>query len=105
QLTMRTFHIGGTGNVQVQADKHKSKKAGIAKLERITVVTNEQGEKVALARRGLISILNPKGHPLEEFAVPNGAVLMVQDGQEVKPGELLCKWDPYRTPILAERGG
>src|SRR5205807_1690081 len=50
-------------------------------------------------------VVNAKGHPLEEFSVPNGAILMVTDGQEVRPGELLTKWDPFRTPILAERGG
>jgi DNA-directed RNA polymerase subunit beta' len=105
QLTMRTFHIGGTGNVKVQESEHKAKKAGTAKLERITVVTNDAGERVALTRRGQVLVLNPKGVALEEFAVPNGAILLVEDGTPVQPGMLLCKWDPYRIPILAERGG
>jgi DNA-directed RNA polymerase subunit beta' len=42
---------------------------------------------------------------LEDFSVPNGAILWVEEGQQVAPGQLLCQWDPYRIPILAERGG
>jgi DNA-directed RNA polymerase subunit beta' len=105
QLTMRTFHIGGTGNVKVQESEHKAKKEGSVKLERITVVTNDAGERICLTRRGQVIVVNPKGLTLEEFSVPNGAVLLVDEGQKVQPNQILCKWDPHRTPILAERGG
>jgi DNA-directed RNA polymerase subunit beta' len=105
QLTMRTFHIGGTVKREIMESDVKAKKAGTVKLERVTVVENDAKEKVALTRHGEMLILGPKGHALENFTVPNGAILLVDEGQSVQPGQVLCKWDPHRIPILAERGG
>jgi DNA-directed RNA polymerase subunit beta' len=105
QLTMRTFHIGGVARRSVEESEVKAKKAGTVKLERIHAVVNDQGQRVALTRNGELKILNPKGIELESFPVPNGAILMVEDGQQVQPGSVLCKWDPHMIPILAEVGG
>jgi DNA-directed RNA polymerase subunit beta' len=104
QLTMRTFHIGGVSSRKVEDKEHKSKRGGLVKLVRITAVTDDKGQTVALTRNGQLQIHGPKGI-LEEFSVPNGSYLFVQDGQNVNPGVKLCEWDPHRTPILAERGG
>ncbi len=105
QLTMRTFHIGGVGNRKVEENEHKTKRGGTIKLERVTVLTNNQGERVALTRNGIMLVVGARGQKVEEFSVPNGAVLKVEDGQQVTPGTSLCQWDPHRIPILAERGG
>lgn len=105
QLTMRTFHIGGVVKRTLEESETKAKKAGTIKLERVTAVVNDQGERVALTRNGEMKIMNPKGIELEGFSVPNGSILMVEEGQQVQPGTVLCKWDPHRIPILAERGG
>src|SRR4051794_29672437 len=105
QLTMRTFHIGGTARRTVEESEIKCKKAGTIKLERVNVVTNVQNERVALTRNGEIIILGPKERVLENFTVPNGAVLLVENGQQIQPGQILCKWDPHMIPILAEVGG
>jgi DNA-directed RNA polymerase subunit beta' len=105
QLTMRTFHIGGTVKRIVEESDVKTKKAGAIKFARITAVTNDQNERVALTRNGQIMIMGPKERVLEEYSVPNGAILLVEEGQQVQPGQILCKWDPHRIPILAERGG
>jgi DNA-directed RNA polymerase subunit beta' len=105
QLTMRTFHIGGTVKRIVEESDVKTKKAGAVKFARITAVTNDQNERVALTRNGQIVIMGPKERILEEYSVPNGAILLVEEGQQVQPGQILCKWDPHRIPILAERGG
>lgn len=107
QLTMRTFHIGGVATGKITADSEvKTKKGGIVQLERITVVRNEQNQRIALARTGEILIVKGKDQPaLERFSVPNGAELFVEDGQEVKPGERLCQWDPHMVPIISEEGG
>src|SRR5262249_12430832 len=84
----------------------KAKRAGVVRYERITDVVNDKGERIALTRNtGEIHVLGPKDKPLESFSVPNGAVLMVADGAPVQPGQLLCRWDPHITPIIADRGG
>jgi DNA-directed RNA polymerase subunit beta' len=105
QLTMRTFHIGGTARRVVEESEIRSKKAGIVKLERVTAVINERGERMALARNGELTILGPKERVQETFAVPNGSTLIVEEGQQIQPGQILVKWDPHMIPILAEVGG
>jgi DNA-directed RNA polymerase subunit beta' len=105
QLTMRTFHIGGVAKKTVEESDIKARKAGTVKFERISAVVNERGERVALTRNGEIVIMGPKERILESFAIPNGAVLNVEEGQQVQPGQRLCHWDPHMIPILAEEGG
>ncbi len=105
QLTMRTFHIGGTARRVVEESEIRAKKAGTVKLERIVSVVNDKGERVALARNGEMIIMGPKDRIMENFAIPNGAVLMVEEGQQVQPGQVVVKWDPHMIPILAEVGG
>jgi DNA-directed RNA polymerase subunit beta' len=60
---------------------------------------------VALTRRGEIQVLGPKNIELESFPVPNGATLLVAEGDTVQPGQVICRWDPHMTPILSEFGG
>src|SRR5205807_5535314 len=105
QLTMRTFHIGGTARRTVEESEIKAKRPGSVKFERINAVINDKGERVALTRNGEVTILGPKDRTLESFAVPNGAILDVEEGQQVQPGQRLCHWDPHMIPILAEVGG
>src|SRR5262249_12219505 len=105
QLTMRTFHIGGVAKTSVDESEHKSTKSGVGKFERITAIINDKQERVALTRNGVISIMGPKDRKLEEFSVPNGSILFVEEGQAVQPKQVLCKWDPHMIPILAEVGG
>ncbi len=105
QLTMRTFHIGGTA-VHVMEEKDiKSKREGIVKYVGINLVIVEDGKKIALSRNGEIQILDPKGRELEKYDVPDGAAMKVEDGQQVVRGSVLCEWDPHNIPILAEVGG
>src|SRR5439155_14755106 len=104
QLTMRTFHIGGVAKSIVSESEHKARKGGIVKFEKITAV--ELGnETIALTRNGQIVVMGSKERVLEYFSVPNGSALLVKEGQEVQPGQVLCKWDPHMTPILTEAGG
>jgi len=105
QLTMRTFHIGGTVRRIVLESDIKAKRTGIIKFLRMTVVTNGADEQVTLSRTGQIHILGPKDRIMEEYTVPYGALVMVQEDQTVNPGQVICKWDPHIIPILAERGG
>ncbi|MGE3405368.1 MAG: DNA-directed RNA polymerase subunit beta' [Pirellulales bacterium] len=105
QLTMRTFHIGGTVVRDVEESQIKTKRGGVAKFTRLKVVRNDEGQLVVLTRNGEISLLDPKGRELEKYEIPAGANLMVEENEEVAAGAVLCQWDPHSIPILAEVGG
>ena len=105
QLTMRTFHIGGTAARAVEESEIRAKKAGVVQFTRMKVVRNDEGQQVVLTRNGEILMLDPKGRELEKYEVPAGANLLVEENQEVQPGAVLCQWDPHSIPILAEVGG
>jgi DNA-directed RNA polymerase subunit beta' len=105
QLTMRTFHIGGTARRVVEESEVRARKAGTVKLERVTAVVNDKNERVALSRNGELLLMGTKDRILESFPMPNGATLLVEEGQQVQAGQILVKWDPHMIPILAEVGG
>ena len=85
QLTMRTFHIGGTAAHAVEESEIRAKKPGVVKFTRLKVVRNDAGQQVVLTRNGEILILDPKGRELEKYEVPAGANLQVNENQEVQP--------------------
>jgi DNA-directed RNA polymerase subunit beta' len=105
QLTMRTFHIGGTAARAVEESEIRSKKPGRIQFTKLKVVENEQGELLVLSRHGEIVLLDSKGRELEQYEIPTGAALTVQEGEEVEANCVLCRWDPHSIPILAEVGG
>ena len=105
QLTMRTFHIGGVVKRELGESEMKNKKVGRVRFQRISAVENSKKENVVLGRNGEIQILGPKGTPIETFAVPYGALVLISDNTDVQPGTVLCKWDPHITPLIADRGG
>ncbi|MEM9353226.1 MAG: DNA-directed RNA polymerase subunit beta' [Planctomycetota bacterium] len=105
QLTMRTFHIGGTGQHSVEESDIKAKKGGIAKYARLKMVVNDQGQRMVLSRSGEIALVDEKGREVEKYEVPTGATLAVDENTKVEAGDVLCTWDPHSIPILAETGG
>jgi DNA-directed RNA polymerase subunit beta' len=109
QLTLRTFHVGGTAsNIAVDANI-KAKFTGTVEFEAIrTVDTTDRDEnkvKVVMGRTGEIRILDSEKRALISNNVPYGAFLRVKDGQKVEKGEELCYWDPYNAVILSEFDG
>ncbi len=105
QLTLRTFHIGGTASrIAAQTRKH-SKFDGTVHYREITTVENEMGQKVVTSRDKEILIKDARGRKRGSMIVPYGAIILVEDGQEVKEGDLLFGWDPYSTPILSDQAG
>ncbi|HUG19765.1 MAG TPA: DNA-directed RNA polymerase subunit beta' [Planctomycetaceae bacterium] len=105
QLTMRTFHIGGTASREVEQSDIKARKGGRVKFARIRCVVNSEGKNVVLARNGEIVIVDPKDRELERYTIPNGATLLVSENDEIEEKQLLCQWDPHSIPILSEVGG
>ncbi|MCW5912030.1 MAG: DNA-directed RNA polymerase subunit beta' [Cyclobacteriaceae bacterium] len=109
QLTLRTFHVGGTAsNIATEANI-KAKFVGTVEFEGIrTVETTDREEnkvKVVMGRTGEIRILDEEKRVLITNNVPYGAFLKVKDGQKVERGEELCYWDPYNAVILSEYDG
>jgi DNA-directed RNA polymerase subunit beta' len=105
QLTMRTFHIGGVGQHDVEESDIKAKRGGIVKYTKLKMVVNAAGDKVVLARNGEVALVDDRGREVEKYEVPTGAVLRVDENETVVAGATICEWDPHSIPILAETGG
>jgi DNA-directed RNA polymerase subunit beta' len=106
QLTMRTFHIGGTASRRVEQADIRARVNGTIKFVDLSVAKNSEKQYVVMNRRGgKFTILSDSGRELESFPVIYGAHLQVKDGQKVKAGDLLATWDPFTTPIISEVDG
>jgi DNA-directed RNA polymerase subunit beta' len=105
QLTMRTFHIGGTASRALAVSEIRSKRTGKVKFSKLKVVQNKEKELVVLDRNGEIVLVDQKGREIDLYAVPLGAVLRVKEGEKVEPNQLLVRWDPHNIPIFADRNG
>ncbi|MDP2600919.1 MAG: DNA-directed RNA polymerase subunit beta', partial [Deltaproteobacteria bacterium] len=105
QLTMRTFHIGGTASRRVEQSTLESRHEGTIKLHNEKTVVNKEGKQIVMNRNAEIAIADDEGRERERYRLTYGAVLKVKVGQKVKPGTQLAEWDPYATPILTEVTG
>ena len=105
QLTMRTFHIGGTATRVSEQSTQDAKSDGFAKFIGITTVRNKPGDLVAMNRNGILAVVDEKGREKERYQVVYGAKLRVADGDPVSANQILLEWDPYTFSILTEDGG
>ncbi len=106
QLTMRTFHIGGTASRIVEQSNIKSKNDGIVKYHSLKIVHKEGSKEVIiLTRNGQVSVNDEAGREYERYAVPHGATITIPDGDKVKKDEVFVRWDPYMSPIITELAG
>ena len=109
QLTLRTFHTGGIASRAILEREQKATHTGKIQYRDINAVAISQPDGseqiVALKRNGEMAILDAKDRELDKFKVPYGAAILVTDAQKVKAGVMLFRWDPHRTPILAEVPG
>jgi DNA-directed RNA polymerase subunit beta' len=106
QLTMRTFHIGGTASQVFKQPKIKAKFDGRVRYNDIRLVELEDGNNIVLNKNGSISIMaEDSGRELEVHNLVIGSVISVQNGGKVKKGDSFVEWDPYNVPILSEKGG
>ncbi len=105
QLTMRTFHIGGTASKRVEQSSHVSKHGGIVKYHNVRFVRDRDGNVVVMNRNGQIVVVNEEGREVERYPLVYGARILVGDGERIEKGKVLAEWDPYTIPILSEVGG
>ena len=106
QLTMRTFHIGGTASRRVEQADIRARVEGNVKFMGLNVVKNAENKYVVMNRRGgEFAIVSDTGRERERFPVIYGAHIVAGDGERVAPGDLLATWDPFTTPIITEVKG
>jgi DNA-directed RNA polymerase subunit beta' len=104
QLTMRTFHIGGVGQVRTEQSQLEARYNGVVKLENVELTKREK-HYIVMNRHGEIVIQDETGRERERYGLTYGARLHFADGARVKQGELLSEWDPFSVPILTEVAG
>jgi len=106
QLTMRTFHIGGTASRRVERADIRARVDGTIRFIDLNIVKNADKKFVVMNRRGgELAIIGEAGRERERFPVIYGAHIEVKDGQKVKAEDLLATWDPFTTPIITEVDG
>jgi len=105
QLTMRTFHIGGTASRVVEQTTLSTKKGGIVKYSGLRTIKNQRGEIIVMNRNGHLLVQDENGREKEKYSIVYAAKLKVADGQEVQQNQILVEWDPYTNSILTEVDG
>jgi DNA-directed RNA polymerase subunit beta' len=109
QLTMRTFHIGGTASRRAEQTTLEARNEGRLKLINVSTVQGRDGDLVVMNRNGEIAIVDEpevgRERERERYAIVYGAKLKKGDGAKVKAGEMIAEWDPYTIPILTETAG
>jgi DNA-directed RNA polymerase subunit beta' len=105
QLTMRTFHIGGTASRRAEQTTLECRIDGRVKFISLKTVKNREGNLIVMNRNGELAIVDETGRERRRYSVIYGAKLKIKDGQKVKEGELLAEWDPYSIPVLTEVSG
>ena len=105
QLTMRTFHIGGTASRRVEQSTIEARHDGIIKFDNVQRITNKNGRLTVMNRNGSMIISDEEGRERERYRLTYGAYLSANEGDKIKAGQMLAEWDPYMVPILTDVSG
>jgi len=110
QLTLRTFHVGGTASNITTESRLVARYAGIAEIEEIRTVPKKDAEKgeidIVIGRLAELRIIDKKtGIALTTHTIPYGSKLYIKSGQEIEKGKLICEWDPFNAVIISEMTG
>ncbi|MGD8423898.1 MAG: DNA-directed RNA polymerase subunit beta', partial [Gammaproteobacteria bacterium] len=105
QLTMRTFHIGGAASRSAAANSVDIKGKGTARLHNLKTVRHEDGHLVAVSRSGELGVMDEYGRERERYKIPYGAIITIDEGQDVSPGQVVATWDPHTHPVVTEVAG
>ena len=98
QLTMRTFHIGGTATRRVEQSHAEATSEGEVRFTNLRTVLDREGRRVAMSRNAEIGVFDATGRERERYPVVYGAHVRVNDGERVKAGTMLIQWDPFANP-------
>ncbi|MCO4746324.1 MAG: hypothetical protein KC912_16120 [Proteobacteria bacterium] len=106
QLTMRTFHVGGTASSKVAQSTHELRTSGTIRYsDMLQTAVDREGNIIAMSRNGELSVEDVKGRERERYPIAHGAVLLVKDGQKAAAKMRVAQWDPFNLPILSTVGG
>nr|WP_321256235.1 DNA-directed RNA polymerase subunit beta' [uncultured Pseudodesulfovibrio sp.] len=105
QLTMRTFHIGGTASKEIESSNIESQHNGRIVTSRMRTVVNTEGHKMVLGKSCQVGIIDEQGREREKYTLPSGSRLLVEEGQDIKKGTPLAEWDPYMEPFIVDVSG
>jgi len=104
QLTMRTFHIGGTAQVMDQSYVEATVDGKI-KIDDLNMLEDSEKRKIIIGRTTNISVIDEFGNERSKHKLTYGSELLVEEGQDIKKGDRLAQWDPYTIPIITESSG
>ncbi|MCB4756820.1 MAG: DNA-directed RNA polymerase subunit beta' [Elusimicrobia bacterium] len=105
QLTLRTFHIGGTASRVIRRSQLVARESGAVRFHGVRTVTNRENQEICVSRNAFVSIRESGGEERSHYEVPYGARVKVRENARVMKGDLLVEWDPYSLPILTEVEG
>lgn len=105
QLTMRTFHIGGTASGMSEQPFYTAKQEGTIEWRGVRTVKNRHGQSIVMSRKARLFIISPDGRELQNHDLEYGSTILVQDKQPVKVGTKLVEWDPNNKVLLTEKAG
>jgi len=106
QLTLRTFHIGGTASRIVEQNIKTAASAGKLEFSKeVKLVKNADGDQISIGRKGEISLILPNGVTRARMTLPYGAKVLVKNGQKIGAGEPIFEWDPFADYVLSEKDG
>ncbi len=105
QLTMRTFHIGGTASKEIEQSSIVSKYSGQIVLTGVKTVQNKFGQYMVMGKNGQVGVVDNQGRERERYSLPSGARLYVNAGDHVERGRVLAEWDPFQEPFVTEVPG
>ncbi|HUU45641.1 MAG TPA: DNA-directed RNA polymerase subunit beta', partial [Acidobacteriota bacterium] len=105
QLTLRTFHIGGTAARIAEQSRVLAKTAGTVALRNVKTVTGPEGQPVVISREGELQLVDDKGRVRSRYNVPYASTLYIKEGNNVEREGMLFEWDPYTSTILTDKPG
>jgi len=105
QLTLRTFHIGGTASRVVKRSQITAGHEGTVRFFNVRLLKNKEGQQIVVSRNAEISIKEETGKERDHFRLPYGARIKAAEGKAVTKGTLIAEWDPHALPIISEFDG